>query len=166
MVAAAAERSAAAPRPVAGYALAFGNARRAVVGGCGRTGAEIAVALGEAGCEVTVLDTDPTAFERLAAHSRAAAAARRLRPLVADVTLESHLRAAGAQDADAFIAVVRTDAANALAAQIALHILRIPLVVCRIDDPIKRDMYESMEIKTVSRVSMFAEQAVRRLEDG
>lgn len=153
----------------AGYVRAFGDARRAVVGGCGRTGAEIAVALCEAGCEVTVLDTDPTAFERLAARLGAsgdAAAARRPRPLVADVTLESRLRAAGAQDADAFFAVVRTDAANALAAQIAFHILRIPLVVCRMDDPIKREMYESMEIKTVSRVSMFAERAIRRLEDG
>lgn len=167
---AAAERSAAyaatAPRPVVGFARAFGDARRAVVGGCGRTGAEIAVALCEAGCEVTVLDTDPTAFERLAARLGASGAARRPRPLVADVTLESRLRAAGAQDADAFFAVVRTDAANALAAQIAFHILRIPLVVCRIDDPIKREMYESMDIKTVSRVSMFAERAVRRLEDG
>ena len=171
MVAAAAERSAyaaPAPRPAVGFARAFGDARRAVVGGCGRTGAEIAVALCEAGCEVTVLDTDPTAFERLAARLGASgdAAARRPRPLVADVTLESRLRAAGAQDADAFFAVVRTDAANALAAQIAFHILRIPLVVCRIDDPIKREMYESMDIKTVSRVSMFADQAIRRLEDG
>lgn len=154
-----------APRPVVGYVRAFGDTRRAVVGGCGRTGAEIAVALGETGYEVTVLDSDPAAFERLA-DAPSGSAARRVRPLVADVTLESHLRAAGAQDADAFIAVVRTDAANALAAQIAYHILRIPLVVCKIDDPIKRDMYESMDIKTVSRVRMLKDQAIRRLEDG
>ena len=153
------------PRPAAGYArsLGIGDARRAAVAGCGRTGAEIALALAERGCEVVALDIDPAALERFADR---AAAHPRIRLLIADVTLESDLRAAGAQDADAFIAVAGADAANALAAQIAQHMLRIPVVICKIDDPAKREMYESMEIRTVSRVSMLAEQAVRRMEDG
>ena len=141
--------------------------RRAAVGGCGRTGARIAAALGEMGYEVTVLDIDPAAFANLADNpppSAAAAAPPRL--VVADVTLESRLRAADVHEVDAFVAVVGGDAANALAAQIAYHVFRVPLVVCRVDDPIKRDMYESMDIKTISRVTMFEAEAVRRLESG
>ena len=138
--------------------------RRAAVGGCGRTGARIAAALGEMGYEVTVLDIDPAAFGNLADNPPASAAPPRL--VVADVTLESRLRAADVHEVDAFVAVVGGDAANALAAQIAYHVFRVPLVVCRVDDPIKRDMYESMDIKTISRVTMFEAEAVRRLEAG
>ncbi len=152
-----------APRPAAGYPRDFGDSRRAVVAGCGRTGAEIALALAESGCEVTVLDADPAALERFAER---AAGVPRVRPMMADATLESSLRAAGAQDADVFIAVAGADAASALAAQIAQQMLRIPLVICKIDDPFKRGMYEGLDIKTLSRVSMLAEEAVRRVESG
>lgn len=137
--------------------------RRAVVCGCGRTGARIAAALGEMGYEVTVLDADPSAFANLSALPPSDAPPPRL--AVADVTLESRLRAADAHEADAFFAVVGGDAANALAAQIAYYVFRAPMVVCRVDDPIKRDMYESMGIRTVSRVSAAKDQAIRRLED-
>ena len=142
--------------------------RRAAVGGCGRTGARIAAALGEMGYEVTVLDIAPAAFRNLADNPppSASAAASPPRLVVADVTLESRLRAADVHEVDAFVAVVGGDAANALAAQIAYHVFRVPLVVCRVDDPIKRDMYESMDIKTISRVTMFEAEAVRRLEAG
>ena len=138
--------------------------RRAVVGGCGRTGARIAAELGAMGYEVTILDIDPSAFGNLEALPPSGAPPPRL--ALADVTLESSLRAADAHEADAFIAVVGSDAANALAAQIAYYVFRAPMVVCRVDDPVKRDMYESMDIRTVSRVSMTRDEAVRRLEDG
>ena len=137
--------------------------RRAAVGGCGRTGAEIAAALGEMGYAVTALDADPSAFDNLAPLWTAAAPPRLA---VADVTLESRLRAAEVHEADLFVAVVGSEAANGLAAQIAHYVFRVPVVVCRVDDPIKRDMYESMDIRTISRVSMSKDQAIRRLEDG
>lgn len=140
--------------------------RRAAVGGCGRTGARIAAALGEMGYEVTVLDIDPAAFRNLADNPPPSAAAAPPRLVVADVTLESRLRAADVHEVDAFVAVVGDDAANALAAQIAYHVFRVPMVVCRVDDPIKRGMYESMDIRAISRVSMFEAEAVRRLEIG
>ena len=137
--------------------------RRAAVAGCGRAGARIAAALAETGYEVTALDIDPAAFANLAA---APPSANPPRLVVADATLESRLRAADVHEVDVFVAVVGGDAANALAAQIAYHVFRVPMVVCRVDDPIKRDMYESMDIRTISRVNMFADEAVRRLEEG
>ena len=145
------------------YTLPRGDFRRAVVGGCGRTGAEIAAALGEMGYSVTALDVDPSAFDNLAPLWTATEPPRLA---IADVTLESRLRAADVHEADAFVAVVGSEAANGLAAQIAHFVFRVPMVVCRVDDPIKRDMYESMDIRTISRVSMSTDQAMRRLEDG
>ena len=138
-------------------------AKRVVIGGCGRTGAALASALCEAGSIVQVLDIAPAAFDRLAPDL---VRSNRARPRLADVTLASSLRVARAQDVDIFIAVTGNDAVNATAAQIAHHIFRVPVVVCRMDDPVKRNMYRSLEIAAVSQAEFIRDVVAEIVSNG
>lgn len=130
---------------------------RIAVGGCGRTGAAIAEALIEAGCHVLILDIEPSAFRFLPDDLLGM---DRIQPLIADITLESQMRAVGVQDADAFIVVTGKDTINAVAAQIAFHILRVSTVICRLDDPIKRKMYEGLDIVALSCTNILRDMVV------
>ena len=121
--------------------------RHAVIVGCGRTGADIAVALSEAGYVVLILDTVIASFDILPSGM---VDDGDIQPILGDGTLESDLRRAFAQDASVFIAVSGNDAANALSAQIAHHMLHIPKVICRLNDPVMKEMYEGLELTTVS----------------
>ncbi len=120
---------------------------RAVIVGCGKTGADIAVALSEAGYLALILDTAISAFDLL---PPGLIEEGDIRPILGDGTLESDLRRASAQDAAVFIAVSGNDPANALSAQIAHHVLHIPKVICRLNDPVMKEMYEGLELTTVS----------------
>ncbi len=138
-------------------------AKRVVIGGCGRTGSALASALCESGSIVHVLDTAPFAFDRLAP---ALVRSNRARPRLADITLASSLRQAQAQDVDIFIAVTGSDAVNATAAQIAHHIFRVPTVVCRMDDPIKRNMYRGLEIVAISQAEFIRDAVADIVRNG
>lgn len=138
-------------------------ARRVVIGGCGRTGSVLAAALCESGSLVQVLDLVPSAFDRL---SPSLIRSGRAQPRLADVTLASSLRVARAQDADIFISVTGSDSVNITAAQIAHHILRVPTVICRIDDPVKRDMYEALELTAVSHADLVRDMVIDLARDG
>ena len=84
-------------------------------------------------------------------------------PFLADITLESDLRKTGVQDTDVFIAIAGSDAVNIMAAQIALHILEVKTVVCRLDDPVKRDLYEGLDVTTISHTEILRDLALERL---
>ena len=138
-------------------------AKRVVIGGCGRTGAVLASALCESGSLVQVLDLVPTAFDRL---SPTLIKSGRAHPRLADITLASSLRTARTQDADIFISVTGSDSVNITAAQIAYHILRVPTVICMMDDPVKRDMYQALEITAVSHANLVRDTIVQIVSDG
>ena len=133
---------------------------RIVVGGCGRTGVAIAHALSETGRTIHILDVLADAFDHLPEET-----VRRgtVIPYLADITVESDLRATGVQDADAFIAMAGSDTVNIMASQIACHILGIRNVVCRLNDPVKREMYENLELTTVSHTEILRDLVLQRL---
>ena len=145
-----------------GYSGALARADRIVIGGCGRTGAALAAVLGASARVVYALDTSPSAFDQLPDE-----AVRRgtILPRIADITLESDLRAIGVQDADVFIAVAGSDAVNVMAAQIALHMFRIGKVICSLDDPVKRDLYSRLDMTVISRTQPLAELALGHIYD-
>ena len=143
-----------------GYRGALARTDRVVIGGCGRTGAALAAALGASARVVHVLDTSPFAFDQLPAE---AVRRGRISPRLADITLEADLRAAGAQDADVFIAVAGSDAVNIMAAQIALHMFRIGKVICRLDDPVKRDLYAKLDLTVISPTQPLADMALEHI---
>ena len=92
---------------------------RVIIVGCGRVGAGLAESLARDGNEVTILDINSEAFNRLESDFPGQA-------LRGDGTDEDVLRRAGAEGADAFFALTEGDNRNILTAQLAAENLKIP----------------------------------------
>jgi trk/ktr system potassium uptake protein len=115
---------------------------KAVIMGCGRVGARVASLLDHTGNDVTVVDVDSRAFQRLPATFGGDT-------IIGTGIDEDVLRRAGIEDADAFIAVSNGDNRNIMAAQVARLIFNVPEVVCRIYDPVREDTYRRLGLTTV-----------------
>ena len=121
-----------------------------VIMGCGRVGAQLASLLDADGHKVTVLDVDAHSFRRLPPSFGGTA-------LVGNGTDEEMLRKAGIGETDAFVAVTQGDNRNIMAAQIARNIFNVPRVMCRVYDPLRKDIYEALGIDAVSPTTVFAQ---------
>ena len=128
-------------------------ARKVVVLGCGRLGAMVTQSLLEQGDSVVVLDHVTENFRRLRSHQN-------LQMLVLDGASADGLRRAGIEDADVFVALAAQDTTNALAAQIAQITFNVPNVVCRLNDPVRRDMYRGLGLKPVSPTQIAADMVL------
>jgi len=116
---------------------------KVIVVGCGRMGAELALALAREGKQVTVIDRDERAFERLGAGFAG--------PTVAGVGFDRDvLLRAGVEHSDALAALTSGDNANILTARIARVIFRVPKVVVRVYDPRRAEVYARLGLQTVS----------------
>jgi trk system potassium uptake protein TrkA len=120
-----------------------------VIMGCGRVGAQLASILDNEGNTITVLDNNKLSFRRLPPNFNGTA-------LLGDGTDQDILKKAGIQKADAFIAVTEGDNRNVMAAQIAKHLFKVPRVMCRIYDPLRKDVYEIAGIEAISPTIVFA----------
>jgi trk system potassium uptake protein len=118
--------------------------------GCGRTGAKLATMLDAEGHEVTVLDTNENSFRRLPADFKGTA-------LVGDGTYDETLKKAGIEKTEAFVAVTQGDNRNIMAAQIAKHIFKVPKVLLRIYDPLRRELYTNLGLEAFSPTIIFAQ---------
>ncbi len=128
-----------------------------VIMGCGRVGAQLAKLMDEEGHNVTILDVDSYSFRRLPSDFGG-------RELLGDGADEDTLRRAGIEEADAFVAVTQGDNRNVMAAQIAKHIFNVPKVVCRIYDPLREELYETLGLDAISPTKVFAQLLKERLE--
>ena len=115
---------------------------RVVIMGCGRVGARIAGLLDHSGNAITVIDTDSRAFRRLPTGFGG-------ETVIGTGIDEDVLRKAGIEDAHAFIAVTNGDNRNIMAAQVARLIFEVPMVICRIYDPVREDTYRRLGLTTV-----------------
>ena len=130
---------------------------KVLIMGCGRVGAQLAILLDADGHLVTVLDTDTYSFRRLPPVFNGTA-------LLGNGTDEELLRKAGIEEADVFVAVTQGDNRNVMAAQIAKHIFNVPRVVCRIYDPLRRELYNTLGIEAFSPTTIFAQMLKEKLE--
>jgi len=121
-----------------------------VIMGCGRVGAQLASLLDAEGHKVTVLDVDAYSFRRLPSTFGGTA-------LVGDGTDEEMLKKAGIAEADAFVAVTQGDNRNVMGAQIVKHVFNVPKVICRIYDPLRKDVYEALGLEAISPTTVFAQ---------
>jgi len=128
-----------------------------VIMGCGRTGAHLAASMDAAKHKVTVIDISTSSFTRLPASFSGVA-------LFGDGTDEEVLRKSGIEQADAFVAVTQSDNRNIMAAQIAKYIFHVSRVVCRIYDPLRKDVYEAVGLEAISPTTVFAELIKDQLE--
>lgn len=118
---------------------------RVLVIGCGRVGSALATRLAAEHHEVAVIDRNQKA--------------RRLLPaafegdfLVGNGYNRRALEAAGIDHADALIAVTSGDNSNIVSARTAKEVYRVPIVIARIYDPRRADIYRDLGIPTVASV--------------
>jgi len=130
---------------------------KVIIVGCSRVGAYLAEQLGAKGHEVTVLDTDAYSFHRLSTGFNG-------RALVGNGLDQEALRKAGIEDADVFVVVTQGDNRNVMAAQIARHIFHVPRVVCRIYDPLRQELYDTLGLETISPTVVCADMLQEKVE--
>lgn len=130
---------------------------RVVIMGCGRIGAELAGVLDGEGHEVTVLDRDPEAFRRLPRGYRGSA-------IVGEGIDAEIQRRSGVDRADAFIALTNGDNHNAMATQIAKHMMGVPIVISQIKDPLRQETYNLLGIETVSPTLIGADHILAAIQ--
>ncbi len=119
--------------------------------GCGRVGAELAMSISHHGHDVTIVDQNPGAFERLASDFKG----RTVQGIAFDRAV---LERAGIESADAFAATTSSDHANIVAAKVARDIFHVPNVVARIYNPAQREVYERLGLQTVTSSSWGAQR--------
>jgi len=118
-----------------------------IIIGCGRVGSGLAKLLSNRGHQVTMIDSDPIAFERLGKAFKG-------KTVVGIGFDRQAMLDAGIEKADAFAAVTASDEANAVAARIAKNVFRVPRVAARIYDPRKADIYRRLGMQTISPVAL------------
>jgi trk system potassium uptake protein TrkA len=125
---------------------------KVVILGCGRLGAYLARRLDREGHEITIVDRNAESFARLGSDFRG-------RLVFGTGIDEDILRRAGIETADAFIAVTNGDNTNAMAAEIAKLVFKVPRVVARLYDPVREDTYHTLGLmETVCPTIMGADK--------
>jgi trk system potassium uptake protein TrkA len=115
--------------------------------GCGRQGAELAKALSLNDCEVTVVDNDQTAFERLGPPFRG-------QIVHGDGLDREMLLKGGIERVDGVAALTASDDTNIVVARFARQVFRVPRVVARVHDPLKAEIYRRLGVQTVTPVAL------------
>ena len=130
---------------------------KVVIMGCGRVGGRLAGLLDADGFTVTILDTDVYSFRRLPPGFSGTA-------LVGNGIDEESLKKVGIEEADAFVALTQGDNRNVMAAQIARHIFNVDRVLCRIYDPLRQELYQTLGLDTFTPTTVFAQMLKEKLE--
>jgi len=116
-----------------------------IVIGCGRVGSHLAEWLDAEGHSVTVVDRSPRAAALLGRGFRGTF-------LEGAAISREVLEQAGIREADALAALTSSDTVNLVAARAAKEEYRVPVVVARIYDPRRADVYAELGIPVVAHV--------------
>jgi trk system potassium uptake protein TrkA len=130
---------------------------RVIIMGCGRVGILLTQELvAKGGHDITVIDKNPAAFDRLPPGFEA----KRIVGLGFDREV---LEEAGIKEADAFLAVSSGDNSNIVSARVAREHYHVKKVIARIYDPTRADIYERLNIPTVSTTRWGVKQMILML---
>ncbi len=124
---------------------------KVIIMGCGRIGSQVSELMSAQRHEVTVIDHDSNAVERLGPNFKG----RIVHGLGFDRNV---LIEAGIERADAFVTASSSDNANIVAARIARNIFRVPRVVARLYDPRRAEVYQRLGLTTISSTNWGAER--------
>jgi trk system potassium uptake protein TrkA len=103
---------------------------KVIIIGCGRVGAGLAKNLSIQGIDVSVIDSDPKAFELLGPTFKG-------KTFVGIGFDQKVLKDAGIERADALAAVTASDEVNLVAARMAKMVFKVPRVSARVYEPQK-----------------------------
>lgn len=125
-----------------------------IIVGCGRVGAELALALCAKRHRVTVLDANQDSFDRLGSEFTG-------RTVQGDGMDQTALKRAGIGEAHALAATTSSDSINIVVARMAQEIFKLEHVVARVYNPRRAPIYEKLGIRTIASSSW----AAQRIED-
>ena len=108
---------------------------KVIIIGCGRVGSKIALELSQNGDEVSVIDRNPLAFDKLLASFNG-------NMVVGTGIDEDTLISAGIENAHSVISVTKGDNTNIMVGQIAKFLFKVPNVIVRTSDPKNKEFYE------------------------
>lgn len=106
-----------------------------IIIGCGRVGSRMAMQLDGEGHDVTIIDRNPIAFDRVSNGFNG-------KVIVGTGIDQDVLINAGIESADPVISVSKGDNTNIMVGQIAKFLFKVPNVVVRIVDPKSKKFYE------------------------
>ncbi|CAN5737392.1 hypothetical protein BH23CHL7_BH23CHL7_03390 [soil metagenome] len=127
---------------------------RVIIVGCGRVGAGLAERMAREGHQVTILDLESSAFNRLEPDFPGQA-------LRGDGTDEDVLRRAGTDGADLFLSLTEGDNRNVLAAQLASETFGVKQVVAKVNDPVRAQAYTDLGLATICRTRLLVDALAR-----
>ena len=129
---------------------------RIVIMGCGRLGVYLARHLDAEGHDVTVIDRSSDSFARLGSEFHGT--------MVLGTGIdEDVMRRAGIERADAFVAVSNGDNTNAMAAEIAKLVFKVPRVVARLYDPVREDTYHTLGLMETICPTVMASEKIHEI---
>lgn len=127
-----------------------------IIIGCGKLGSGLAQNLIKKGHSVTVIDSNPEAFELLGKNFKG--------NTITGIGFDREiLESAQISLVDAVIACSRSDEANALIGRISRNIYKVPHVIARLYDPRKAEIYHSLGIQTISTTTWGAQRITEML---
>ena len=106
-----------------------------IIVGCGRVGSRVALQLSEQGNEVSVIDRNPLAFDKLQNSFNG-------NMIIGTGIDEDTLIDAGIRASDVVFSLTKGDNTNIMIGQIAKFLFKVPKVVVRIVDPKSKKFYE------------------------
>ena len=124
---------------------------KVIIIGCGRVGEQLARLLVDEGHQVSVIDYDSRALDRLGPNFKG-------QKIVGVGFDRDILVKAGIEQADAFAAASSSDNVNIVAARIAHNIFLVPRVVARLFDPKRAEIYRRLGMLTISSTTWGAER--------
>ncbi len=129
---------------------------KVIVVGLGRMGTGLALNLMRKGHQVTVIDSNPEAFQNLGKDF----SGNKVTGIGFDRDV---LKKARIDQVDAVVSCTASDEANVVIARIAKNIYRVPRVVARLYDSTKADLYRRIGIQTISTTAWGIERATELL---
>ena len=129
---------------------------KVLIGGCSQVGSHIAYLLSMEGFRVTLIDKDPSLFNRLPRNYQG----ELLEGMVYD---EETLIKAGIEEADAFTAVTKFDNTNLMASEVAKHVFGVPNVLARLFNPDKEETFQALDLNYVCGTRMMARELLERI---
>ena len=122
-----------------------------IIIGCGRMGSGLARRLARSHHEITVVDNDHQAFDRLGTGFSGTI-------IEHDAMDKKSFTMSGIEKADGLAAVTGNDAVNIVVARAAKQMFRVPKVIARTHDPRYAELYHKLGIETVTNVSLGIER--------
>lgn len=129
-----------------------------IVGGCSAVGSHLAFMLSMEGYDVTVIDEEPSRFERMPESFNG-------NFLEGVVFEEETLLEAGIEQATKFAVLTKFDNKNLMAAEVARQVFNVPKVVARLFNMDKETTYQSLGIDFVCGTRLMSRALLDRLLD-